>query len=141
MSEFDDLMKTGSKSEGGENPKVNKVKDEIKKMAKSSDLGSKFDSYLKSLKKGDLIYILPLASFVLSFLCIFTGLTNFFLSFLYMVNISFFAFMVRDCYSIRKQNIIPLIIVGVSILFTSIQTLTTLHGLAQLANLAEMFSY
>ena len=141
MSEFDELMKGGSKSEGGENPKVNKVKDEIKKIASSSNLGSKFESYLSAVKKGELEYILPLVSFVLSLLCIFTGLRYLFLSFLYCVNISFFAYMVRDSYSIRKKNIIPLIVVAVSILFTSIQFLITLNGLAQLANLADMFSY
>ena len=110
-------------------------------MSYFKNLDSQFDRFISSIKEGKKIYILPPISFFLSFLCIFTGLTNLFLSILYMINISFFAYIVRDSYSIRKENILPLIIICVSIIFTSIQMITTLNALAQLANLGDMFSY
>ena len=57
-----------------------------------------------------------------------------------MINISFFAYIVRDSYLIRKENIIPLLTIGISIILTSIQIITTLEALAQLAALGDMFS-
>ncbi len=110
-------------------------------MSYFENLGSQFDRFISSIKKGKKIYILPPISFLLSVLFIFTGLTNLFLSIIYMLNISFFAYIVRDSYSIRKENILPLLIICISIILTSIQMLTTLDALAQLANLGDMFSY
>ena len=109
-------------------------------MSYFENLGPQFDRCISSIKKGDKIYILPPISFLLSFLFIFTGLSNLFLSILYMINISFFAFIARDSYSIRKENILPLLTIGISIIFTSIQMITILDALAELANLSEMFS-
>ena len=136
MSDFDKLMKKGSKpkdSDGSEPGIKSKIKD--------MNIGSKIDPFVSSIKKGELTYILPPVSLFLSLLFIFTGFTNFFLSILYTINISFFAFIVRDSYSTRKENIIPLIIIAVSIFITSIQMLFTLKGLADLYSLTEMFGY
>ena len=133
MSDFDKLMKKGSKpkdSEGSEPGIKSKIND--------MNIGSKIDPFVSSIKKGELTFILPPVSLFLSLLFIFTGFTNFFLSILYTINISFFAFIVRDSYSTRKENIIPLIIIAVSIFITSIQMLFTLKGLADLYNLSEM---
>ena len=58
-----------------------------------------------------------------------------------MINISFFAFIVRDSYSVRKENILPLSIICISVILSSIQMITTLDALAQLAQLGEMLSY
>ena len=104
------------------------------------NLGSQFDRFISSVKEGKKIYILPPISFILSFLFIFTGFSNLFMSILYMINISFFAFIVRDSYSVRKENILPLLIIGLSIVLSSIQMITTLDALASLAQLGEMFS-
>ena len=110
-------------------------------MSYFANLGTQFDGFVSSIKKRDQIYILPPISFLLSFLCIFTGLTNLFLSILYLINISFFAYIVRDSYSIRKENIFPLLIICISIIFTSIQMISVLDALAKLAALGKMFSY
>ena len=133
MSDFDKLMKKGSKpkdSEGSEPGIKSKIND--------MNIGSKIDPFISSIKKGELTYILPPVSLLLTLLFIITGFSNFFLSILYMINISFFAFIVRDCYSSRKENILPLIIIAVSIFVTSINMLFALKGLADLANLSEM---
>ena len=58
-----------------------------------------------------------------------------------MINISFFAFIVRDSYSVRKENILPLSITCISIILSAIQLIYTLDSLATLAQLGEMFSY
>ena len=113
----------------------------ILKMSYFENLGSQFDQFVSSIKERKIIYILPLISFLLSFLFIFTGFTNLFMSIIFMINISFFAFIVRDSYSVRKENILPLLIICISIILSSIQMITTLDALAQLAQLGEMFSY
>ena len=104
------------------------------------NLGSQFDRFISSVKEGKKIYILPPISFILSFLFIFTGFSNLLLSIIFMINFSFFAFIVRDSYSVRKENILPLLIIGLSIVLSSIQMITTLDALASLAQLGEMFS-
>ena len=109
-------------------------------MSYFENLGPQFERFISSVKEGKKNYILPPISLLLSFLLTFTGLSNLFLSLLYMINISFFAYIVRDSYSIRKENILPLLIICISIILTSIQIITTLDALAQLANLGEMFS-
>jgi len=105
------------------------------------NLGSQFDRFISSVKEGKKIYILPPISFILSFLFIFTGFSNLLLSIIFMINISFFAFIVRDSYSVRKENILPLLIISISIVLSSIQMIITLDALASLAALGEMFSY
>ena len=77
-------------------------------MSYFENLGSQFDQFVSSIKERKTIYILPPISLLLSFLFIFTGFTNLFMSIIYMINISFFAFIVRDSYSVRKENILPL---------------------------------
>ena len=134
MSDFDELMKKGSKPKDSESSEPS-----FKSKISDMNIGSKIDPFVSSIKKGELTFILPPVSLLFSFLFIFTGLTNFFLSVLYMVNISFFAFIVRDCYSIRKENILPLIIIAISIVFSSFQMLFILKGLADLYSLSEMF--
>ena len=110
-------------------------------MSYFENLGAQFDQFVSSIKERKTTYILPPISFLLSFLFIFTGFTNLFMSIIFMINISFFAFIVRDSYSLRKENILPLLIIGLSIILSSIQMITTLDALAQLANLGEMFPY
>ena len=110
-------------------------------MSYFENFGSQIDRYVSSIKEGKIIFILPPISFLLSILFIFTGFSNLFLSVLYMINISFFAFIVRDSYSIRKENIIPLLFISISIIISSIQMISTLDALAQLANLSDLFSY
>ena len=109
-------------------------------MSYFENLGSQFDQFVSSIKERKTIYILPPISLLLSFLFIFTGFTNLFMSIIYMINISFFAFIVRDSYSVRKENILPLSIICISIILSSIQVIVTLDALAQLAQLGEMFS-
>ena len=110
-------------------------------MSYFENLGSQFDQFVSSIKERKIIYILPPISFLLSFLFIFTGFSSLFMSIIYMINISFFAFIVRDSYSVRKENILPLSIICISIILSSIQVLFTLDGLASLAQLGEMFNY
>ena len=105
------------------------------------NLGAQFERFVSSIKEGKKIYFLPPISFLLSFLFFFTGLTNLSLSILYMINFSFFALIVRDSYSIRKENILPLLIISISIIISSIQMIYNLDAIAQLANLGEMFDY
>ena len=109
-------------------------------MSYFENLSSQFDRLISSIKEGKMIYILPPVSLLLSFLFIFTGFTSLFMSIIYMINISFFAFIVRDSYSVRKENILPLSIICISIILSSIQVIVTLDALAQLAQLGEMFS-
>ena len=109
-------------------------------MSYFENLGPKFDQYISSVKEAKKNYILPPISLLLSFLLNLTGLGNLFLSLIYMINISFFAYIVRDSYSIRKENVLPLLTICISIVLTSIQIIPTLDALAQLANLGEMFS-
>ena len=108
-------------------------------MSYFQNFGPQFDRFISSIKEGKINYILPPISLFLSFLLILTGLSNLFLSIIYMINISFFAYIVRDSYLIRKENIIPLLTIGISIILTSIQIITTLEALAQLDALGDMF--
>jgi len=110
-------------------------------MSYFENFGAQFERFLSSIKEGKKIYFLPPISFLLSFLFFFTGLTNLSLSILYMINFSFFALIVRDSYSIRKENILPLLIISVSIIISSIQMIYNLDNIAQLANLGEMLGY
>jgi len=110
-------------------------------MSYFENFGAQFERFVSSIKEGKKIYILPPISFILSFLFFFTGLTNLSLSILYMINFSFFALIVRDSYSIRKENILPLLIISVSIIISSIQMIYNLDNIAQLANLGQMLGY
>ena len=110
-------------------------------MSYFENLGSQFDQFVSSIKERKTIYILPPISFLLSFLFIFTGFSSLFMSIIYMINISFFAFIVRDSYSVRKENILPLSITCISIILSAIQVIYTLDALATLAQLGDMFSY
>ena len=101
-------------------------------MSYFENFGSQFDQFISSIKGGKKIYILPPISFLLSFLFIFTGFSNLFMSVIYMINIAFFAFIVRDSYSVRKENILPLLIICLSIILSSIQMITTIDALASL---------
>jgi len=104
-------------------------------MSYFDNLGGQFDSFITSIKKRNKIYLLPLISFFLSILFVINGFTIFIFSIVFIINISFFAYMMRDCYSIRKENIIPLFFTSLSIFFSSIQILSTLEALAKMANL------
>ena len=96
-------------------------------MSYFENLGAQFERFVSSIKEGKKIYFLPPISFLLSFLFFFTGLTNLSLSILYMINFSFFALIVRDSYSIRKENVLPLLTICISIVLTSIQVIKTLE--------------
>jgi len=104
-------------------------------MSYFENLGEQFDSFITSIKKRNKIYLLPIISFFLSILFVLNGFTILILSIVFMINISFFAYMIRDCYSIRKENIIPLLFTSLSIFFSAIQMLSTLQALANMANL------
>ena len=110
-------------------------------MSYFENLGPQFDQCISSVKEGKKNYILPLISLLLSLLLTLTGWRYFVLSLIYMINLSFFAYIVRDSYSIRKENIFPLLIICISIIFTSIQMISVLDALAKLAALGKMFSY
>ena len=109
-------------------------------MSYFENLGPQFDQCISSVKEGKKNYILPPISLLLSFLLTLTGWQYFVLSLIYMINLSFFAYIVRDSYSIRKENVLPLLTICISIVLTSIQVINTLEAIAALANLGEMFS-
>ena len=103
-------------------------------MTNTNQLVPQLSEYIKSIKKKEKIYILSLASIILSFLYVITGLDYFLLSILYIINISFFVFMIRESLLIRKQNIIPLAVVITSIVFTSLQMLAELNAISKIVS-------
>ena len=109
-------------------------------MSYFENLGDQFEQFVSSIKEGKKIYILTPISLIISLLFFFTGLTNLSLSIIYMINISFFALIVRDSYAIRKENILPLLIICISIIISTAQMIYNLDAIAQLAKLGEMFS-
>ena len=88
--------------------------------SKTSDVArGLLKDYVLSIKKLETAQTLSMISLVISALFVSKVFGIFILNILYIVNISFFALIVRDCWVIRKKNPIPLGVAIISILLTS----------------------
>jgi len=74
--------------------------------------------YFSSIRKLETAQTLSMASLAISVLFVSKVFGLFVLNILYIVNISFFALIVRDCWSIRKKNPLPLGVIVISILLS-----------------------
>ena len=87
--------------------------------------------YFQGVRNLESAQTLSLASLVLSILFVSKVFDFFILNILYVLNISFFALVVRDGWVMRKKNIIPLVSIIVSIALTS----TLLIDVLKIANI------
>ena len=87
--------------------------------------------YFQGVRNLESAQTLSLASLVLSILFVSKVFDFFILNLLYVLNISFFALVVRDSWVMRKKNIIPLVSIIVSIALTS----TLLIDVLKIANI------
>ena len=83
-------------------------------MAKRTDLLLK--DYFRGIKKLESAPTLSIISLVISMLFVSKVYQYFIINALYLVNVSFFALIAKDCWEKRKGNIIPLIAIVISIL-------------------------
>tara|TARA_B100001250_G_C19119495_1_gene494660 strand:+ start:178 stop:510 length:333 start_codon:yes stop_codon:yes gene_type:complete len=74
--------------------------------------------YFQSIKNLDLIPTLSIVSVILSSLFISKIFGIFILNLLYLMNISFFALMIRDTWKDRGENIIPFVAMIISIILS-----------------------
>ena len=75
--------------------------------------------YFQGVRNLESAQTFSLASLVLSILFVSKVFDFFILNILYVLNISFFALVVRDSWMMRKKNIIPLISIIISVALTS----------------------
>jgi len=87
--------------------------------------------YFQGVRNLESAQTFSLASLVLSILFVSKVFDFFILNLLYVLNISFFALVVRDSWVMRKKNIIPLVSIIVSIALTS----TLLIDVLKIANI------
>ena len=87
--------------------------------------------YFQGVRNLESAQTFSLASLVLSILFVSKVFDFFILNLLYVLNISFFALVVRDGWVMRKKNIIPLVSIIVSIALTS----TLLIDVLKIANI------
>jgi len=87
--------------------------------------------YFQGVRNLESAQTFSLASLVLSILFVSKVFDFFILNLLYVLNISFFALVVRDSWGMRKKNIIPLVSIIVSIALTS----TLLIDVLKIANI------
>ncbi len=84
----------------------------------TSDAKSLLKDYFSSIRKLETAQTLSIVSLILSIFFVSKIFGFFILNILYIVNISFFALIVRDCWVIRKKNPLPIGVAIVSILLT-----------------------
>ena len=89
--------------------------------------------YFQGVRNLESAQTFSLASLVLSILFVSKVFDFFILNLLYVLNISFFALVVRDSWAMRKKNIIPLVSIIVSIALTS----TLLIDVLKIANICS----
>ena len=87
-------------------------------MGKPADVQLK--DYVRRVKKLEAAPALSFISLLLSSLAVSKVLNNFVLNLLYIVNIAFFALIVRESIAIREKNSVPLIAIVISTLFIAI---------------------
>ena len=83
-------------------------------MAKRTDVQLK--EYFRGLRKLESAPTLSLISLVISIFFISKVYEYFILNALYLVNVSFFALIAKDCWEKRKGNVVPLVAIVISIL-------------------------
>ena len=93
---------------------------EESKSAQNSEIAKGLlKDYFQGVRNLESAQTLSLVSLILSILFISKVFGFFILNLLYLVNISFFALIVRDSWSIRKKNLLPIAIIIISIALTS----------------------
>jgi len=92
--------------------------------------------YFLSIKKLETAQTLSIVSLILSALFVSKVFGFFILNILYIVNIAFFALIVRDCWVIRKKNPLPIGVAIISIVLTSM----LLIDVVKMMDLASSFT-
>ena len=94
--------------------------------------------YFQSIKKLEAPQTLSVASLALSILFVSKIFDFFILNILYIVNIAFFALIVRDCWAIKKKNPIPLGASLLSIALTSMLLIDVIKMMDALSSFSKM---
>ena len=95
-------------------------------MAKPANIQIK--DYFRRVKKLEAAPALSFLSLLLSCLAVSKVLNNFVLNILYIVNIAFFALIVRESIAVKDKNIVPLVAIVISIFLISIWIFPLLMG-------------
>ena len=96
-------------------------------------------AYFKSIRNLELIPLLSIISFCLSILCFSSVFGFLLLNLAYVVNISFFAFLISESFALRKTSIYPLVFSSLSILLSVTTLWWVVSGLTRLSGLADVF--
>jgi hypothetical protein len=95
--------------------------------------------YFQGVRNLESAQTLSLVSLILSILFVSKVFGFFILNLLYLANISFFALIVRDSWSIRKKNLLPIAIIVISIALTSMLLVDVLKMMDVAATLRNSF--
>ena len=84
--------------------------------------------YFRRVKKLEAAPALSFLSLLLSCFAVSKVLNNFVLNILYIVNIAFFALIVRESIAVKDKNIVPLVAIVISIFLISIWIVPLIMG-------------
>ena len=94
-------------------------------------------AYFRSIRNLELIPVLSIVSLCLSILCFSRVFGFLLLNFAYVINISFFIFLINGSFAQRRTNIYPLFFSSLSILLSVPIFWGMTSALAELSNLAH----
>ena len=108
-------------------------------MAEVENLTSSLKQYYYLVKAGNFAAVASIVSVVLSCLLVSRVFGIYVLNLAYVVNLSFFALIVKSCWELRSKNLIPLCVIGLSIFLTLGLINDALKGIEALQTFVEMF--
>jgi len=90
--------------------------------------------YFNGVKKLESLSTMSFVSLIISILFVSKVFGYFILNVAYLINVSFFALIVRDSWVTRKRNIIPLVAIIVSIALTAMLLVDVLKAIDMFAS-------
>jgi len=95
--------------------------------------------YFNGVKKLESAPLFSFVSLIISILFVSKVFEYFVLNVAYLINVSFFALIVRDSWVTRKKNIIPLVTIIVSIALTAMLLVDVLKAIDMFASFGRAF--
>lgn len=117
----------------------NQQPSEMPKDSSDPALKSYLKVYFTSVRSIEVVPILSASSLFLSALFVSKIFSFFILNLLYVLNISFFALISRDAWSIRRTNPVALVANGLSIFLSAMLLIDLLKMLDTLASIGNIF--
>tara|TARA_B100001173_G_scaffold296735_1_gene292726 strand:+ start:530 stop:871 length:342 start_codon:yes stop_codon:yes gene_type:complete len=104
-----------------------------------ANITSSIKQYYFLVKDGNFAAVASLISLGLSCLLVSKVFGVYVLNLAYIINISFFALIVKNCWDLRRNNLIPICLICLSIFLTLGLINDVLKGVEALQSIFEMF--